>query len=115
MPYTVRACLEKGNIGVLRPPEQSWQDASALDVDDVETVAREIQMRGATIPAVLFLEANRGTGTLDGLGMLFFDPVIRTVFGGDDPFASNLLADDDDIERLIDRLEELDAEVGLDA
>jgi hypothetical protein len=115
MPYPVRACLEKGNIGVLRPPEQSWLDASTLDVDDVETVAREIQMRGATIPAVLFLEANRGLGTLDGLGMLLFDPVIRGVFGGDDPFARNLLADEDDIERLIDRLEELDAEVGLDA
>jgi hypothetical protein len=91
------------------------QDIAAFEVDDVETVAREIQMRGATIPAVLFLEANRGAGTLDGLGMLFFDPVIRGVFGGEDPFARNLLADDDDIERLIDRLEELEAEVGLDA
>ena len=29
--------------------------------------------------------------------------------------AQALLADDDGIERLIDRLEELDAEVGLDA
>lgn len=101
---------------MLRPPEPSGlEDASIFDFDDVETVAREIQMRGATVPAVLFLEANRGAGTLDGLGMLFFDPVIRGVFGGDDPFARNLLADDDGIERLIDRLEELDAEVGLDA
>lgn len=106
--------------GLLRPPELTEpQDVSAFEiddfVDDVEAVAREIQMRGATIPAVLFLEANRGAGTLDGLGMLFFDPAIRFVFGGDDPFARSLLADDDGIERLIDRLEELDAEVGLDA
>lgn len=86
-----------------------------MDVDDVETVAREIQVRGATVPAVLFLEANRGIGSLDGLGMLFFDPVVRGVFGGDFMAASSLLADDDGIERLIDRLEELDAEVGLDA
>ena len=105
---------------MLRPPEMSEQlidprDVGAFEVDDVEAVAREIQMRGATVPAVLFLEANRGAGSLDGLGMLFFDPVIRGVFGGDDPYARNLLADDDGIERLIDRLEELDGEVGLDA
>jgi hypothetical protein len=47
--------------------------------------------------------------------MLFFDPVIRGVFGGDLVPAQNLLAHDDGIERLIDRLEELYNEVGLDA
>ena len=72
-------------------------------------------MRGATVPAVLFLEANRGAGSLDGLGMLFFDPVVRGLFGGDVPGATSLLADDGDIERLIDRLEELDVEAGFDA
>jgi len=86
-----------------------------LELDDVEVVAREIQMRGATVPAVLFLEANRGAGSLDGLGMLFFDPVIRGIFGGDVMAARALLADDDGIERLIDRLEELDGEAVLDA
>jgi len=105
---------------LLRPPDMTEQltdprDVGALEGDDVEAVARQIQVRGATVPAVLFLEANRGAGSLDGLGMLFFDPVIRGVFGGDDPGARSLLADDDGIERLIDRLEELDAEVGLDA
>ena len=39
-----------------------------LDADDIEHVAREITMRGAVVPAVLFLEANRGAGSLDGLG-----------------------------------------------
>jgi hypothetical protein len=105
---------------LLRPPDASEQlteprDVGALEGDDIEAVAREIQMRGATVPAVLFLEASRGAGSLDGLGMLFFDPVIRGVFGGEDPGARNLIADDDGIERLIERLEELDAEVGLDA
>jgi hypothetical protein len=91
------------------------RDFGAFDGDDSENVAREITIRGATVPAVLFLEANRGAGSLDGLGMLLFDPAIRTIFGGDDPGASNLLADDDGIERLIDRLEELDAEFSFDA
>jgi hypothetical protein len=91
------------------------RDVGSLDDDDIEAVARAIQLRGATIPAVFFLEANRGLGSLDGLGMLLFDPVIRGVFGGDMPGARSLLADDDGIERLIERLEELEAEVGLDA
>jgi hypothetical protein len=90
-------------------------DVRSLEDDDVEVVARTIQLRGATVPAVFFLEANRGMSSLDGLGMLLFDPVIRGVFGGDHPGARILLADEDGIERLIDRLEELEAEVGLDA
>ena len=99
----------------LTGPLTESPDLGAFEGDDIENVAREITMRGATVPAVLFLEANRGAGSLDGLGMLFFDPSIRRIFGGDDPGASDLLADDDEIERLIDRLEELDAEFGLDA
>jgi hypothetical protein len=105
---------------LLRPPEMTEQlpesrDIRGFDGDDIEYVAREITMRGVTVPAVLFLEANRGAGSLDGLGMLFFDPAVRRIFGGDVPGASSLLADDDGIDRLIDRLEELDAEFGLDA
>ena len=105
---------------MLRPPEMTEQlpesrDFRGYDGDDIETVAREITMRGVTVPAVLFLEANRGAGSLDGLGMLFFDPAVRRIFGGGIPGASSLLADDDGIDRLIDRLEELDADFGLDA
>ena len=105
---------------MLRTPEMTEPltespDLGAFETDDVESVAREITMRGVTVPAVLFLEAHRGAGSLDGLGMLFFDPAIRRIFGGDSPGARNLLADDDGIERLIDRLEELDTELGLDA
>lgn len=94
-------------------PFPDLRDAAAFDGDDVEAVAREIQLRGVTVPAVLFLEANRGVAPLDGLGMLFFDPVLRGIFGGGDPGASHLLADDEGIERLLDRLEELDAEADL--
>jgi len=100
---------------VASAPSLDGLDVASLDEDDVEAIARAIQLRGATIPAVFFLEANRGLGSLDGLGMLLFDPVIRGVFGGDVPGARTLLADEDGIERLIDRLEELEAEVGLDA
>ena len=47
--------------------------------------------------------------------MLFFDPVLRELFGGDSPSATELMADDMGIEALIDRLEELDEIDGWDA
>jgi hypothetical protein len=81
----------------------------------VEFVAREIQLRGLTAPAVHFLEASRMRHVLGGQAMLFFDPVLRGVFGGDVAEAQWLLADDTGIERLIERLEELDEDARWDA
>jgi hypothetical protein len=81
----------------------------------VEQVAREIQLRGLTTPAVHFLEASRPYRPLGSHAMLFFDPVLRGLFGGELASASALLADEDGIEQLIERLEELSEEVGWDA
>lgn len=81
----------------------------------VETVAREIRLRGLTGPAVHFLEASRPYRPLGSPAMLFFDPVLREVFGGQFPSASELLCDEVGIEALIDRLEELDDSSGWDA
>ena len=81
----------------------------------VEAVAREIRLRGLTGPAVHFLEASRPYRPLGAPAMLFFDPVLRELFGGEIPSASELLRDDAGIEALIDRLEELDEADGWDA
>jgi hypothetical protein len=81
----------------------------------VEFVAREIQLRGLTTPAVLFLESSRAYGPLGSQAMLFFDPVLRSLFGGDLAEAQRVLADDAGIERLIERLEEVDEDQVLDA
>ena len=81
----------------------------------VEEVAREIQLRGMTGPAVLFLHASMPDGGLAGSAMTFFDPVLRQLFGGGSAPASALLADEVGIEQLIDRLEELDEESVWDA
>jgi hypothetical protein len=81
----------------------------------VEYVAREIQLRGLTGPAVMFLEASRPYHPLGSQAMVFFDPVLRSLFGGDLAEVQRVLADDAGIERLIERLEEIDDEVGLDA
>ena len=47
--------------------------------------------------------------------MLFFDPAIHGLFGGEMPSASALLADDEGIEQLIERLEDFSEESGWDA
>lgn len=72
----------------------------------VEEVAREIQLRGLTTPAVHFLQASRPYRPLNSNAMLFFDPVLRGLFGGELASASALLADEDGIEQLIERLED---------
>ena len=81
----------------------------------VEQVAREIQLRGLTAPAVHFLHASRPYRPLGANAMLFFDPVLRSLFGGDLAGATAILADEDGIEQLIERLEDLAEETGWDA
>jgi hypothetical protein len=83
--------------------------------DLVEQVAREIQLRGLTVPAVLFLQASRPYRPLGSSAMVFFDPVLRGVFGGEVPVANELLADDLGIEQLIERLQDPDEEIAWDA
>ncbi len=81
----------------------------------VEEVAREIQLRGLMTPAMSFLHASRPYRPLGPDAMLFFDPVLRTLFGGGVAGASAILADEAGIELLIERLEELLDEVTWDA
>jgi hypothetical protein len=81
----------------------------------VEEVAREIQLRGLSGPAVHFLQASRPYRPLGSNAMLFFDPILHGLFGGELASVSAILADDTGIELLISRLEELDEETAWDA
>jgi hypothetical protein len=83
--------------------------------DLVEQAAREIQLRGLTVSAVLFLQASRPYRPLGSSAMVFFDPVLHHVFGGELPVASQILADDLGIEQLIERLQDPDEEIAWDA
>jgi len=93
------------------PIEPTEEQRSEL----VEEAAREIQLRGLTGPAVQFLQASRPYRALGANAMLFFDPVLQSIFGGELPVASAILADDAGIELLIERLEEIDEESAWDA
>jgi hypothetical protein len=83
--------------------------------DPVESLAREIQLYGMTGPAMMFLEASRPYRSLGSQAMLFFDPVLRSIFGSGSDAMQRVLADEGGIERLIERLEEMDEEPGCDA
>lgn len=83
--------------------------------DPIEDVAREIQLYGMTGPAMMFLEASRPYRALGSQAMLFFDPVLGTIFGSGSDAMYRVLSDESGIDRLIERLEEIDDEPGCDA
>ncbi|HWH37367.1 MAG TPA: hypothetical protein VNT28_06275 [Candidatus Limnocylindrales bacterium] len=78
--------------------------------DPVEYFAREIQLHGATDKAMMFLEASRPYRSLGSQAMLFFDPVLRSLFGGGSLAMQRVMADESGIDRLLERLEEIDEE-----
>ena len=83
--------------------------------DPVEYLAREIQLRGMTVSAVMFLEASRPYRPLGSQAMLFFDRELHGFFGSGSWAMQRLLADEQGIDRLIERLEEFEEEPGCDA
>jgi hypothetical protein len=93
-----------------------YGSANELSYEDpVESLARQIQLYGMTGPAMMFLEASRPYRALGSQAMVFFDPVLRTIFGSGSDAMQRVLADEGGIERLIERLEEIDEEPGYDA
>ena len=94
----------------------SGQGAEEIRYEDpIEDVAREIQLYGMTGPAMMFLEASRPYRALGSQAMLFFDPVLRTIVGRGSDSMYRILSDESGIDRLIERLEEIDEEPGCDA
>jgi hypothetical protein len=90
-------------------------DREEMPEELVESVARQFQLRGLTAPAMMFLEASRPYRTLGSQAMLFFDPVLRGAFTGDIAGVQRVMADEIGIERLLERLEEMDEENRWDA
>ena len=52
---------------------------------------------------------------LGSQAMLFFDPTLKTIFGSGSDAMKSVLAEEGGIERLMERLEEIDEEPGFDA
>ena len=85
------------------------------DRELLERLARRIVELRLETPALLTIETARPLSVVAGQAMLFFDPVLRTIFGSGSDAMYRVLADESGIDRLIERLEEIDEEVGCDA
>ena len=87
---------------MMMPPERTEEQRDEL----VDRVAREIHLRGLAAPAVYFLNASRPYRPLGSNAMLFFDPTLHGLFGGEVSSATELLAvrtpDDADAVRDLD-------------
>ena len=64
---------------MMLPPERTEEQRDEL----VDRVAREIHLRGLAAPAVYFLNASRPYRPLGSNAMLFFDPTLHGLFGGE--------------------------------
>ncbi len=95
--------------------------ASDLDItperrdEMIEWVAQQIHKRGMTTPAVFFIEMNRPLSYIGGQAVHFFSPFVNALF--DSKLATevgHLMSDRKNIDRLIDRLEELTRQQEID-
>jgi len=92
---------------IVSPEEISPERRKAL----LETLARVIVDRRLTAPAIFFLESVKPLNFLGGQAMIFFEPIVRSVF----PFQAYtefaiLLQDRGTVEALIQEVERLENE-----
>lgn len=81
--------------------------------DVLEEVARAVVRRGLTAPAILFLESVRPLGFVASQAMLFFGPLLGWVVPRERYDAlQRALESRDGVERLLLRIEALDAGEG---
>ncbi len=78
----------------------------------MDRFARKIVDRRMTAPAILFLESAKPLSFLGNQAMVFFQPIVQSIFRFktyDD--VMEILEDRDNVEYLLARIEELEAEV----
>jgi hypothetical protein len=77
----------------------------------IDGLARRVVGMGMAMPAILFLESSKPLSFLGAQAMVFFEPFVKTFFTADGyTRMSRLMEDRENVERLIRRIEGLDAE-----
>ena len=77
----------------------------------LERVAREVTRRHLEVPATLALEMHRPLTFLGSQAVIVFTPLLAPAFGlGNMQVLSKLLEDRENLDRLLDRIEDLAAE-----
>jgi len=84
------------------PPEE--QDKALL-----EAVARKVVQMGLSVPAVFFLESTKPLSFIGSQALVFLEPFVKSIFNlaSYDRFVA-LMEDRSNIEKLIQRIEDLD-------
>ncbi len=76
----------------------------------LEKLAKQVVKRGMTVPAIIFLESVRPLNFIASQAMVFFEPIVQTVFNFKDYDNLRLaLEERQSIEILLLKIEELDA------
>jgi hypothetical protein len=77
----------------------------------IEKVARKVVERGMTVPAIIFLESVKPLNFISAQAMIFFEPMVQTIFNLRDYDAfRSALEKRPSIELLIQKIEAMDAE-----
>ncbi len=92
------------------PPdgEKDWTEA-------IDKAATKIVDIGMEMPVILFLEAHRPVTFFVNQLLIFLTPILAPLFGGGIEELAKFFEDNDNIERLIQRIEEKTEEKKLEA
>ena len=93
----------------MRAAKEETNDKERSEI--LDRFARKVVERRLSAPAILFLESSKPLSFLGNQAMVFFQPIVQSIFtfrSYDDVMM--LLEDRENVERLLRRIEELEAE-----
>lgn len=80
----------------------------------IEKVAKKVVEKGMTVPAIIFLESIKPLNFISAQAMIFFEPIVQTVFNLRDYDAfRSALEKRPSIELLIQKIEAMDAAASI--
>ena len=89
-----------------------FRQENAAELDEIEKLAQNLYTAGLTTPARLFLTAGKPLSFFGSQMLLLAQPASRLLFRGQDPAGHfyRLLEDRETVDRLLRRLDELEAD-----
>ena len=99
--------LFRGRVDLPDPPQETLPEEEAAVL---ERVATKVVDKGWTVPAILFLESVKPLNFISSQAMVFFEPIVQSIFNlRDYDTFRTALEKRITIELLIQRIEALDA------
>ena len=96
--------------GSMQIPDPKKDPLPKEQVEVLDKLARAVVRRGMTVPAILFLESVKPLNYIGSQVMVFFEPIVQTVFNFKDyELIREALERRDTIEKLVLLIEERDS------